>query len=477
MGVGSKPPDKGFWEGLYDSTLGAAGQAINEKLGQAGQEWKDGNYIGAIGDATLGAIGGAIQAPFHETPTNGGTIAAAPLKKEVAWVPNIAPQQIYNSMAPAGDFSQTTAMTGGPDGATTRYSPNALRSNAFPPINITESGSYAPNLQGPPAPYTPDDKVYLDTPAPGNTLATPAGNAAPATIPATSTAPVDKPFDPVSLLPLLPAATSAVSGIGAVVAGNEQAKAAEAGADIESQGYLDAAKGLSTAATQSADAQVLGNNNAGVLAKDQYGYQQGLLQPWQQSGTQALGQLNSMAADPTQFGMDQFQQDPGYAFRLSEGMKGVQNSAAARGGLAGGNALKATSNYGQQSASQEYQNSYNRYMEQKQNRQQQLQALAGYGQNATNQGVSASQNYANTGGGYMTGAANAKAGGIQGAANATASGLINSSNALADGKTGGANARTAGAVAGLNMLNSAATGYGQYANSEKLVDALKKKVQ
>ena len=45
---------------------------------------------------------------------------------------------------------------------------------------------------------------------------------------------------------------------------------------------------------------------------------------------------------------------PGYTFRLAEGMKGVENSAAARGGLLSGAALKATQRYGQDFASNEY---------------------------------------------------------------------------------------------------------------------------
>ena len=34
-----------------------------------------------------------------------------------------------------------------------------------------------------------------------------------------------------------------------------------------------------------------------------------------------------------EFGMDKFQADPSYAFRMSEGMKALERSAAARGGL------------------------------------------------------------------------------------------------------------------------------------------------
>jgi hypothetical protein len=53
-------------------------------------------------------------------------------------------------------------------------------------------------------------------------------------------------------------------------------------------------------------------------------------------------------------------QDPGYGFRLSEGQKALDRSAAARGGLISGGALKAATRFGQDMGSQEYQNAYNR---------------------------------------------------------------------------------------------------------------------
>jgi hypothetical protein len=47
-------------------------------------------------------------------------------------------------------------------------------------------------------------------------------------------------------------------------------------------------------------------------------------------------------------------QDPGYAFRLSEGEKGINRMAAASGGFFGGQRGKALTEYGQNLASQEY---------------------------------------------------------------------------------------------------------------------------
>lgn len=69
----------------------------------------------------------------------------------------------------------------------------------------------------------------------------------------------------------------------------------------------------------------------------------------------------------------EFQADPGYAFRLAEGLKALEQSAAARGGLLSGNTGKNLQRYGQNLASQEYSNAFNRF-------QQERAARTGLGQ-------------------------------------------------------------------------------------------------
>ena len=84
------------------------------------------------------------------------------------------------------------------------------------------------------------------------------------------------------------------------------------------------------------------------------------------------------------FSMGDFQQDPGYAFRLSEGQKALERSAAARGGLISGGAMKAATRYGQDMGSQEYQNAYNRYQTNRANQLNPLGSLTQAGQAAAN---------------------------------------------------------------------------------------------
>jgi hypothetical protein len=123
------------------------------------------------------------------------------------------------------------------------------------------------------------------------------------------------------------------------------------------------------------------------------------------------------------FNMSDFEADPGYAFRLSEGQKALDRQAAARGGLISGSALKAATRYGQDMGSQEYTNAFNRYQTNRANQLQPLQSLAGVGQTATNTLTGAAGNLGAAQGANLINAGNAAAAGYVGQANAINQGL------------------------------------------------------
>jgi hypothetical protein len=155
--------------------------------------------------------------------------------------------------------------------------------------------------------------------------------------------------------------------------------------------------------------------------------------PYREAGYNALAEMQRTAGNVPgafKFGASDYQADPGYAFRLSEGQKALDRQAAARGGLISGGALKAAQRYGQEMGSQEYQNAYNRAYtgygtdvareNQLYNRQA---ALAGIGQTSANlTGQFGAANAANVGN-LMTGAGAAQAAGQVGIANAVTGGL------------------------------------------------------
>jgi hypothetical protein len=188
-------------------------------------------------------------------------------------------------------------------------------------------------------------------------------------------------------------------------------------AAIIGSAVLGAASSRSAAKTQASAA-----NQAADLQREQFDRQTELQAPFREAGVRALGKLEA-ASDYTPFGMDQFQADPGYAFRLSEGQKQLDRMAAIRGGQISGGALKAVARYGQEMGSQEYTNAFNRYQTERGARLNPLQSLAGVGQTSVNQLGAAGQNYATNAGNAMGAAAQANASGYMGAANAIGGGV------------------------------------------------------
>ena len=148
-----------------------------------------------------------------------------------------------------------------------------------------------------------------------------------------------------------------------------------------------------------------------------------LSEPWRKAGETALNKLVPLATEYTPFSMAQFQADPGYGFRMSEGMKALERSAAARGGLLSGATLKGIQRFGQDLGSQEYMNAFNRYQTERAARLQPLQSLAGVGQTTAQQIGEAGMRTAQNVGEALTSGAAARASGYVGGANALTQGL------------------------------------------------------
>lgn len=176
------------------------------------------------------------------------------------------------------------------------------------------------------------------------------------------------------------------------------------------------------AASKAADTQAGAADRAAELQYKMYLENVQRQQPFLEAGVGALNKLTA-AADYKPFGMDQFKADPGYAFRLSEGQKALERSAAARGGLISGAVLKAATRYGQDMGSQEYTNAFNRYQTERAATLNPLQSLAGVGMTTANTLGSAGQSYGAGAGEAYQNAANARASGYVGGANALTSGL------------------------------------------------------
>ena len=165
-----------------------------------------------------------------------------------------------------------------------------------------------------------------------------------------------------------------------------------------------------------ANAQQQAASDQQGLLKYMYDQNRADLAPWRQAGVGALGNLVNLTTPGKQF--DQMALDPGYQFRLSQGEQGINRAAASRGGYDSGGTLKALQRFGQDYASNEFGNVYNRNAN-----------LAGLGQTAVGQGVQAGQNYAQNAGESMLQAGNARASGYMGGANAISQGIGGALNA------------------------------------------------
>jgi len=205
--------------------------------------------------------------------------------------------------------------------------------------------------------------------------------------------------------------------------------ASVAGGAISASGARSAGRAQADAAKQAAQ-----------LDKEMYYDQAARMEPFRQAGlttqTELMRQLG-LSGDANSagygnllknFSQQDFQADPGYGFRLKEGLKAIDRTAAARGNMISGAAMKAAERYGQDMASQEYQNAYNRYNNDRSTNYQMLTGQQSVGQNASNAMNQASGQYAqNAGDAYMQ-AGNARASGYVGAANAWSGALNNMSN-------------------------------------------------
>ena len=145
------------------------------------------------------------------------------------------------------------------------------------------------------------------------------------------------------------------------------------------------------------------------IALQQRMYEEGVARqkPFYEAGVNALpgylqgiGQGGELVRGFTQA---DYQADPGYAFRLAEGQKALDRSAAARGGLISGAALKAAGRYGQDMASQEYTNAYNRFRDTQGLRRNALAGVVGFAPTAAGSMTTAGQNYATNAGNAMVG--------------------------------------------------------------------------
>jgi hypothetical protein len=260
------------------------------------------------------------------------------------------------------------------------------------------------------------------------------------------------------------AGTSAASSAASSKANKEAAK-------IQAQKYAEAKAALEKAEA-AAQGYIKPYATVGGSALDELAYGMGLTTP-----TEGYTSANTQKGGLANYGMDQYQQDvgytpmvnsladlqatPGYQFQLEQGLQGVNNTAAARGGLLSGANMKAINDYAQGQASTGYasaweraQNAYTNAFGRNQQKFTNLQSMANNGQNA----AGSQGNWAMDVGKSLAGASTAYGNNMGSLAMAQGQNQANNINQIGNAIGGGVS-RVGGLMS--NYINNNNSGIGQ----------------
>jgi hypothetical protein len=172
------------------------------------------------------------------------------------------------------------------------------------------------------------------------------------------------------------------------IAGGGVVDAAANGSNKVNDAARDAGYGVTDAAGNAANSITGAAANAGAGVTKAATDANAILDPYASGGAKAQTTLSDMVAPGGSLmksfsANDMEQNDPGYQFRIDQGNQALQRSAAARGGAMGGGVMQALARYSQGQASSEYQNAFNRFTTDKQQRYGMLSGVADRGMNAS----------------------------------------------------------------------------------------------
>jgi hypothetical protein len=183
-------------------------------------------------------------------------------------------------------------------------------------------------------------------------------------------------------------------------------------------------------AKKGASAQQKAADEAAQVQREIFQKQTELAEPFRQAGITSQNELMRLLgiggdATASDYGMltrgyrpEDLPMDPGYQFRLGEGMKALDRRLSAGGRMFSGGALKAGQQYGQELASQEYMNAFNRAQAQLGTRLGTLGSLYGAGQAAAQQVAGQAGQYGENVGNLLMAGGAARASGYAGVGNA-----------------------------------------------------------
>lgn len=194
-------------------------------------------------------------------------------------------------------------------------------------------------------------------------------------------------------------------------------------------GSLGQSMATKNAASQASDA----TDRANQLLADQFWQTRQDNLPLMELRNALLPNIKSLALQDSNVTAAEAMADPGYQFGLNQGSRLLQGSAAARGGLHSGAAMKALTKFGNDYATTKFNDVFNRKQTVVGNNFNRMTGAAGLGQAGYNQVNQAGANYASGVGGNILNNAN-----FQGAAGLAQSNIIgNAVNRLSSYSGGG----------------------------------------
>lgn len=359
---------------------------------------------------------------FGEMVTAPGTFAPPPTVGTGEGLSLVAPGTTTPSLVPTATLPAVAPSIGDPTSFINQPATFAPPASVLPPVEAAPPPvePVAPPVEAAPPPQLTPAAIEsgLGTPGYGvNAAAVESGLFNPATVGAGAALPFEAMMAPGAAAALTPAGAATT---GATMATNPFSFLLPAagnllGAVIGAQATKSATESSTAAANRAAELQYQAQKEALDLQKRMYEENVARQQPYYQAGVNALAQLPGRAgAMPPafQYRPEQLTTDPGYGFRLSEGLKALERSAAARGGLLSGGTGKALTRYGQEMASQEYGNAYNRALteynalrQRESEEYNRLAGLAGVGGTTAQQIGAAGQQYGQQAGNLLTGTA------------------------------------------------------------------------
>ena len=140
-------------------------------------------------------------------------------------------------------------------------------------------------------------------------------------------------------------------------ASDVQAEAAAQAGDYTAAATIKSAEIMADAQKEAARLQSESADRATAELRAQYQQTEADLAPWREAGVKGLATYEKMV----EAGPGEFETSPGYQFRLGEGLKAIEQSAAARGKQLSGQTSKALTEYAQGVATGEYDSFLQRY--------------------------------------------------------------------------------------------------------------------